>query len=71
MSPNFPDLVSAIELFEILLRHTIRILNQAEELGYPLSVFVRERVEEILDGTLAILRPVGRDGSHGMKFTYL
>jgi len=64
-------MVSANELLEILLRHTIHVLNQTKDPGDLLNVLVRERVEEFLDGALAILRPVELDGSHKEKLTYL
>jgi hypothetical protein len=64
-------MVSANQLFEILLRYTVHALNQTQDPGDLLSVLVRERVEEFLDGAFSTIRPVEFDGPHEEKLTYL
>ena len=64
-------MVSANQLFELLLWYTVHALDQTQDPGDLLSVLVRERVEEFLDGACAVLRPVECDGPHEETLTYL
>ena len=49
LSPYFPNIISAFQLFEIFARHNIDLLDQIKYKGNFFELFVCQRIKKSLD----------------------